>query len=985
MGEDLYSKLLKVPDGPRPPDYYTLLGLEIYEVDHDRIRDAVLERTALLRTRALDPNPERAKQIQLMLNEVGKAGATLRDPAAKSKYDDGLLVDQLGLDPTQRLPPRREAHEPQEPPGGDSAAEARCPDCGAELAAGAVFCVNCGLFLDDGTHLDVAADVEEGEWTGSGDPDEEWARPRPPRRKSRPTSLTRLAAALVPARLRLRPKLPAMVQLTVRLAPAAAVIAFGYGAYTLLVKPALFPGGQEPETTPVPVEEETEESPKTPVPPAPIAVDLPKEEIHPAVEAKARAILGQAKVWQKSGNGARAVPSLRRLIDDYPRTASAIEALSMLAEVSDAVAKDLMGKPTKEAESYRYLGLGYGSSGGKIVHVYVSGSTGARELHDTIRLGEDGGDLEAAARAAWSLVSGSSRVSTGIRWMACYYGARWRRHEKTPAGSKEGDAFALYEQAVAFAREGRHDEAARTAKRLQTGYADTFASRFGWEESVVKDLSDRANKSAAAGDPARACALARDAIRCYGHVSAVQYLAVHAWAWQLTTGDRDAEREASAQERYKAALGMDMDRRLPAAEALVARYPKTFTGEYLARWQLPQWRESSVRQQLSEARNLTYRRDYAGALSALAAMPRRTRESEEWVQLHDEALREQQAADMFRQAGLYETRGDTPRYLAKLTELVEKFGNTHKGREAKNLLQRHERDRAEGLFEVAQALAELGDTTAAIAMADRLRAECPDAWQARSVTSYRSRWQREPGPGMKRMAFSSGSGEQRESVRQAVEDGLVVPIDPENEKSVDVLEDFARAVDYCRRGSSIWRNQFAKATAESKGMLRVVDFERRLREGREFVFICEGTGPCAECKGTGYEKYGSGREVRVQCNVCGGRGFTGTRNAACRECRGTGMDDCPKCRGSGRVRDPKGRRDYHAIGGVDVDSNGEMRCNTCRGRGQTTCTVCRGRKTAIVRDECRDCDGKGELEVHVCDECNGSREVPNIEPYRVVQ
>ena len=99
MPEDLYSELLHIPPGPRPPNYYELLGIPLSEADARVIHAAVLRQSAELKRWALDPDPDRAQRVQEMLNEVNRAGVVLEDPEARRDYLDwDIMMDLTTLD-----------------------------------------------------------------------------------------------------------------------------------------------------------------------------------------------------------------------------------------------------------------------------------------------------------------------------------------------------------------------------------------------------------------------------------------------------------------------------------------------------------------------------------------------------------------------------------------------------------------------------------------------------------------------------------------------------------------------------------------------------------------------------------------------------------------------------------------------------------------------------------------------------------------------
>jgi len=133
MPPDLYTELLDIPEGTRPPDCYTLLGLPLYENAPEAIRKAVLSQTAKVRRHALDPDRERAQRIQEILNEIGRARTILGDPQRKSRHDELMIARQFGFE------------TPSESGGAPTSGPHRlCPDCGAQMTAEQRMCTRCG-------------------------------------------------------------------------------------------------------------------------------------------------------------------------------------------------------------------------------------------------------------------------------------------------------------------------------------------------------------------------------------------------------------------------------------------------------------------------------------------------------------------------------------------------------------------------------------------------------------------------------------------------------------------------------------------------------------------------------------------------------------------------------------------------------------------------------------------------------------------------
>jgi hypothetical protein len=139
MAVDFYTKWLDVRPGPRPPDYYTLLGVEVFCRDLDAIEHATRRRLTRLDDFALHPNRETRDAVQNMMNEVARARVDLVNPGRRLDYDR-RLADRLGTtlpaDPgpagEAETPPagQRQAPRPVEPElppetAGESPAKSR--------------------------------------------------------------------------------------------------------------------------------------------------------------------------------------------------------------------------------------------------------------------------------------------------------------------------------------------------------------------------------------------------------------------------------------------------------------------------------------------------------------------------------------------------------------------------------------------------------------------------------------------------------------------------------------------------------------------------------------------------------------------------------------------------------------------------------------------------------------------------------------------
>jgi hypothetical protein len=84
---DVYKEWLGIPDGPRPPDLYTLLRLVQFEDDVEKIRKNYKKLNGHVRKYATG----RYSVIsQDLLNEMAKGMLCLTDPERKRDYDEGM-------------------------------------------------------------------------------------------------------------------------------------------------------------------------------------------------------------------------------------------------------------------------------------------------------------------------------------------------------------------------------------------------------------------------------------------------------------------------------------------------------------------------------------------------------------------------------------------------------------------------------------------------------------------------------------------------------------------------------------------------------------------------------------------------------------------------------------------------------------------------------------------------------------------------------
>ncbi len=89
---DVYKDWLGIPDGPRPPDHYSLLRLVQFEDDIEKVRKNYKKLNAHVRKYATG---QYSMQSQDLLNELAKAMLCLTDAERKREYDQsqGRQID----------------------------------------------------------------------------------------------------------------------------------------------------------------------------------------------------------------------------------------------------------------------------------------------------------------------------------------------------------------------------------------------------------------------------------------------------------------------------------------------------------------------------------------------------------------------------------------------------------------------------------------------------------------------------------------------------------------------------------------------------------------------------------------------------------------------------------------------------------------------------------------------------------------------------
>jgi hypothetical protein len=100
MDFDPYSKWLGIPPERRPPTYYDLLGIALYESDPVKIEQAALWRIGKVRQYQIGPRSDLSQQV---LGELTRARLVLIDADRRADYDAKLRDNSnFGPVPTQR-------------------------------------------------------------------------------------------------------------------------------------------------------------------------------------------------------------------------------------------------------------------------------------------------------------------------------------------------------------------------------------------------------------------------------------------------------------------------------------------------------------------------------------------------------------------------------------------------------------------------------------------------------------------------------------------------------------------------------------------------------------------------------------------------------------------------------------------------------------------------------------------------------------------
>jgi len=87
MSFDAYHQWLGIPSHEQPPNYYRLLGIQLFESDPTFIENAAKRQYVHVQSFLMGAMTNLAKKI---LNEVSTAQICLLDPEKKAEYDQSL-------------------------------------------------------------------------------------------------------------------------------------------------------------------------------------------------------------------------------------------------------------------------------------------------------------------------------------------------------------------------------------------------------------------------------------------------------------------------------------------------------------------------------------------------------------------------------------------------------------------------------------------------------------------------------------------------------------------------------------------------------------------------------------------------------------------------------------------------------------------------------------------------------------------------------
>lgn len=160
MDKDLYRDILGLPPGKRPPHYYDLLGIKVFESDGKKIHKAGLATIKKLRVWQAHKDSDIAAWVHDAMDAVSRACTILELPDKKEEYDKSLS-GQLGVDLNSEKGYRKLKLNKR--------LLKNCP-CGAQVSQLAPMCGECGFIFSTGARLELSSsdDSLSGGSSGKG-------------------------------------------------------------------------------------------------------------------------------------------------------------------------------------------------------------------------------------------------------------------------------------------------------------------------------------------------------------------------------------------------------------------------------------------------------------------------------------------------------------------------------------------------------------------------------------------------------------------------------------------------------------------------------------------------------------------------------------------------------------------------------------------------------------------------------------------------
>ncbi len=143
---DPYHKWLGIREGVKPPNYYRLLGLELWEDDEEVIRDAAARQINHLRTFKHGRYHDYYEQL---LDELLAARNTLLEPELRTEYVMQLKQELSEAEDDEQASKKANRAVRAVASIGNAASSTvieslTCADCGGQNIASCQFCMGCG-------------------------------------------------------------------------------------------------------------------------------------------------------------------------------------------------------------------------------------------------------------------------------------------------------------------------------------------------------------------------------------------------------------------------------------------------------------------------------------------------------------------------------------------------------------------------------------------------------------------------------------------------------------------------------------------------------------------------------------------------------------------------------------------------------------------------------------------------------------------------